>query len=75
MTSGVKNKGGLTVGLEPGESVKVGDNIEIMIQKNCTPGCKTINLRIVAPEEFKITRSNDKGEERVFNSNYKGNGR
>jgi len=55
--SGVKNLGGLTVGLEKGEILKIGDDIKIIVQKNNSPGSKKTLIRIIAPKNIIISRS------------------
>lgn len=54
--SGVKNKGGLTVRLERGESFFIGDDIEIILQRNNSPGSKETSIRVIAPKHLKISR-------------------
>jgi len=59
---GVKGKGGVTVRLEKGESVYIGNDIEVIVQKNNSPGSTQTNLRIIAPRDKRVIRSNYNGD-------------
>ena len=56
--TGVKGRGGLTVGMAKGDEIKIGDDITIIMQHNNSPKCKHYQIRIIAPPHLKITRSN-----------------
>ena len=50
------DKGALTMGLLYGEVIIIGDDIEVEVQQNNTPGSRRVVLRIRAPKSVAISR-------------------
>ena len=53
----------LNLAIPKGKGFKIGDNIDIYISKNLSPGCAKVGIKIIAPRDVKIDRLDISQEE------------